>query len=305
MVWRGDTREIYVLYDDGRYESYEDTWQEGDPVYIQDTPPPGLLAPVRGFGHLYASQPLLRESVGRELEQNIERRRSRILGRILDLAPRIQLEGDLERIPDALGVVLTNVFPECRHLILVFDPMPPSDVSDLKVGGHALEDTEVETILPVVEQVARAGLPAYTSDFALDFEGLSSCVPIQLDDVSYGAIYVAMPHGLVATSEELAGYLRRIAGVAAVGFRYGCDLKELRQDGELIATETGTRLAASTVSLSAAKRSFERWLIQVRLKESRGNIAAAARKLQMDRGQLSRLVKRHAIDKQGFKPSRD
>jgi hypothetical protein len=64
MVWRGDTREIYVLYDDGRYESYRDTWQEGDPVNIQGTPPPGLLAPVRGFGNLYASQPLVREKLG-------------------------------------------------------------------------------------------------------------------------------------------------------------------------------------------------------------------------------------------------
>jgi hypothetical protein len=64
MVWRSDTREIYVLYADGRYESYEDTWNEGDPVDIPGNPPPGLRAPVRGFGNLYAHEPRVREGLG-------------------------------------------------------------------------------------------------------------------------------------------------------------------------------------------------------------------------------------------------
>ena len=64
MIWREDTREIYVLYDDGDYETYLDTWQEGDPVVIPGAPPPGLYAPVRGFGNLYASQPQVRERLG-------------------------------------------------------------------------------------------------------------------------------------------------------------------------------------------------------------------------------------------------
>jgi len=42
MIWRDDTREIYVLYEDGSYESYEDTWQEGDPVNIPVPFPPCL-----------------------------------------------------------------------------------------------------------------------------------------------------------------------------------------------------------------------------------------------------------------------
>jgi hypothetical protein len=64
MVWRSDTWEIYVLYADGRYETYEDTWHEGDPVDIPGSPPPGLHAPVRGFGNLYAHQPRVREGLG-------------------------------------------------------------------------------------------------------------------------------------------------------------------------------------------------------------------------------------------------
>lgn len=64
MVWREDTHEITVLYDDSSYESYEDTWQEGDPVDIPGSPPPGYFAPVRGFGHLYADQSHLRDRLG-------------------------------------------------------------------------------------------------------------------------------------------------------------------------------------------------------------------------------------------------
>jgi len=64
MVWRSDTLQIHVLHADGSYETYEDTWHEGDPVEIPGSPPPGLYAPVRGFGNLYASQPDLRERLG-------------------------------------------------------------------------------------------------------------------------------------------------------------------------------------------------------------------------------------------------
>jgi hypothetical protein len=64
MVWRSDTLQIHVLHADGSYETYEDTWHEGDPVEIPGSPPPGRYAPVRGFGNLYASQPDLRERLG-------------------------------------------------------------------------------------------------------------------------------------------------------------------------------------------------------------------------------------------------
>ena len=64
MVWRGDTREIYVLYDDGSYETYQDTWNEGEPISIEETPPQGLLPPVRGFGKLWTDQPAVRDRLG-------------------------------------------------------------------------------------------------------------------------------------------------------------------------------------------------------------------------------------------------
>jgi hypothetical protein len=64
MVWRSDTLQIHVLHADGSCETYEDSWHEGDPVEIPGSPSPGLYAPVRGFGNLYASRPDLRERLG-------------------------------------------------------------------------------------------------------------------------------------------------------------------------------------------------------------------------------------------------
>jgi len=64
VVWRSDTREIYVLYHNGERETYADTWQEGEPIEIEGTPPQGLQAPVRGFGKLWAAQPGVREKLG-------------------------------------------------------------------------------------------------------------------------------------------------------------------------------------------------------------------------------------------------
>ncbi len=48
-------------------------------------------------------------------------------------------------------------------------------------------------------------------------------------------------------------------------------------------------------SLRDAKLEFERLMIEDRIEETGGNIAAAARELRVDRGQLSRLIKRHKI----------
>jgi hypothetical protein len=45
MLWRGDLHEIYVLYQDGSYETVEDTWQEGESISIEE-PPQGLVKPA-------------------------------------------------------------------------------------------------------------------------------------------------------------------------------------------------------------------------------------------------------------------
>lgn len=64
MLWRGDTRTIYVLYGDSTYENFADTWTDGEPINITDTPPAPLIAPARGFGKLWATEPRIRQALG-------------------------------------------------------------------------------------------------------------------------------------------------------------------------------------------------------------------------------------------------
>jgi photosystem II stability/assembly factor-like uncharacterized protein len=57
MIWRKDTTEIYVLTGVGRWQIFDDTWDESQP---QDdptlTPPADRLQPVRGFGKIWREQ---------------------------------------------------------------------------------------------------------------------------------------------------------------------------------------------------------------------------------------------------------
>lgn len=55
MIWVAELDAIFVLYTDEafspRWERYQDTWEPGMPdAPADETPPPGLLLPVRGFG---------------------------------------------------------------------------------------------------------------------------------------------------------------------------------------------------------------------------------------------------------------
>jgi hypothetical protein len=99
-----------------------------------------------------------------------------------------------------------------------------------------------------------------------------------------------------------------VVGVSALEERFGpsyVDLVALLARHLGLAFENGRRLAdlggdAGTevdlppegVSFRDAKAAFERRLIRTRFLEAGGNIASAARSLGMDRGQLSRLLKR-------------
>lgn len=67
MLWFSDSRQIYVLFPDGTWQAYDDTWEEGEPTFScnplegePDSPP----LPRRGFGKLWCSQPELQEVLG-------------------------------------------------------------------------------------------------------------------------------------------------------------------------------------------------------------------------------------------------
>ena len=54
MIWREDNATIYVLYNDGVWHSFEDTFEEGQPETDPNiVAPEGLFQPARGFGKVW------------------------------------------------------------------------------------------------------------------------------------------------------------------------------------------------------------------------------------------------------------
>ncbi len=72
MIWREDTRRIYVLSDDGKVSEYEDTWTEGQPDSDPNiVAPANLQQPRRGFGKLWRSNAAVREQMGWALTEEL------------------------------------------------------------------------------------------------------------------------------------------------------------------------------------------------------------------------------------------
>ena len=70
MLWAsqlGDvpTKVIYVLYNNGTYQRFADTWAEGaDPVSTGEIPPAGRNTPIRGFGKVWHNNPAVKTGLG-------------------------------------------------------------------------------------------------------------------------------------------------------------------------------------------------------------------------------------------------
>ncbi len=69
MIWvrnqnDPNDKSIYVLYTDGSYQVYADTWSDGQPVSGGLTPPAGLFEPVRGFGKVWRDQTGVQTKLG-------------------------------------------------------------------------------------------------------------------------------------------------------------------------------------------------------------------------------------------------
>jgi hypothetical protein len=63
MLWLDGP--IYVLYADGRYQQYSDTFDPNvDPERGGETPPSGLVEPIRGFGKVWRVNPDVRNGLG-------------------------------------------------------------------------------------------------------------------------------------------------------------------------------------------------------------------------------------------------
>jgi hypothetical protein len=65
MVWRQDTSQIYVFFNDGTWRSFADTFEEGDRESdAAFAPPAGKMQPIRGFGKVWRDNPDVREQLG-------------------------------------------------------------------------------------------------------------------------------------------------------------------------------------------------------------------------------------------------
>jgi photosystem II stability/assembly factor-like uncharacterized protein/predicted small lipoprotein YifL len=71
MFWRSDTADIYVLPSGQPYARFDDTWDEGEPIYScpdlspSQTPP----TPHRGFGMIWCRNPQVRQNLGSATSQ--------------------------------------------------------------------------------------------------------------------------------------------------------------------------------------------------------------------------------------------
>ncbi|MCB9452946.1 MAG: hypothetical protein H6672_16010 [Anaerolineaceae bacterium] len=66
MVWvAGSPGTIYTLFGTGAYQQFPDTYTDGvDPASGGESPPAGLIEPVRGFGKVWRTYPNVRDGLG-------------------------------------------------------------------------------------------------------------------------------------------------------------------------------------------------------------------------------------------------
>ncbi len=72
MLWvdyGGDEQKIYALWTWGRYEDFNDSWDESMPERPNVNPPDGKYAPIRGFGKVWQDNPNIRNGLGWAIEE--------------------------------------------------------------------------------------------------------------------------------------------------------------------------------------------------------------------------------------------
>jgi len=69
MLWQGESRTIYVLFDTGDWLSFPDTYTDDQPANDPNlAPPSGLIQPSRGFGLVWRRESGLQERLGWAIE---------------------------------------------------------------------------------------------------------------------------------------------------------------------------------------------------------------------------------------------
>ena len=69
MFWREDNRKIYVLYQTGTWQRFDDTWNEHTDPEFACGPPKSPPTPKRGFGKVWCARADVRSGVGNAVEE--------------------------------------------------------------------------------------------------------------------------------------------------------------------------------------------------------------------------------------------
>lgn len=136
-------------------------------------------------------------------------------------------------------------------------------------------------------------------------KGMGYALPVIAENGLWAAIYVASDNATHRLDSADLDSMRAAASVIGLALH-----SAQNADAEALADPLRELLADSPLdgegghSLKLAKHVFEKRLLRNRLAACHGNIAAAARTLKMDRGQLSRLLKKHQVEKSGLRADR-
>lgn len=200
---------------------------------------------------------------------------------------------DPERLLPQVPEVLRSILGSCSGVLVV---RQDARDSNYPFGAFDADGAHRPQVRTVIDKAIESGTPV------VDGQGADRhvAVPLGAGNRRVGALYISVRELEARVGNaylDLLGLLGRHIGLAVDNATHVRDMAMVSAVGAEEAIPSG-------LSLRDSKRMFERRLIRSRLRESRGNIAGAARSLDMDRGQLSRLLKKHGINKSDFKNAR-
>ena len=65
MLWRADSEQIYVVYDDGQWQTFDDSWDEGQSAISCSEAETHDTSVARGFGQIWCDQIDVRNRLGK------------------------------------------------------------------------------------------------------------------------------------------------------------------------------------------------------------------------------------------------
>jgi hypothetical protein len=205
--------------------------------------------------------------------------------RLLEAAHRMYAAAD----EAALGVAIAGFFA----LLLGAPPVAVRIAHDSKLSRRFGAETLNESVNGLLDRARGEGLPVLDGQ-----PPIGIALPVASGGRTVAAVYVA--HAEI--KHRAGGHDLEMLRIAAA--HVGAASAALRAREAPVDPAAAAGVFGHARSLHDAKLAFEHRLLEIRLNDARGNVAAAARALGMDRGQLSRLMRKHQLDRAAFRGPR-